>query len=151
LDCKAIYAAEGATFVQATVIGNNIEVSKNLKTGESNYAYSYDPEVALKETVPKTLMSDRDFRFTGQHINYMFNSKLFYAWVQEPNWQDYLNSRDDIDVSQPIEQSWGTFLWRQESSRRRLLEIPSKNSLLEKSKNLYKNKLAQDDPTLTVD
>ena len=96
-------------------------------------------------------MSDRDFRFTGQHINYMFNSKLFYAWVQEPNWQDYLNSRDDIDVSQPIEQSWGTFLWRQESSRRRLLEIPSKNSLLEKSKNLYKNKLAQDDPTLTVD
>ena len=96
-------------------------------------------------------MSDRDFRFTGQHINYMFNSKLFYAWVQEPNWQDYLNSRDDIDVSQPLEQSWGTFLWRQESSRRRLLEIPSKNSLLEKSKNLYKNKLAQDDPTLTVD
>ena len=99
LDCKAIYAAEGATFVQATVIGNNIEVSKNLKTGETNYAYSYDPEVILKETLPKTLMSDRDFRFTGHHINYMFNSKLFYAWVQEPNWQDYLNSRDDIDVS----------------------------------------------------
>ena len=96
-------------------------------------------------------MSDRDFRFTGQHINYQFNSQLFYAWIQEPNWQDYLNSRDDIDVSEPIEQSWGTFLWKQESSRRRLLEIPAASSLLEKSKSLYKNKLAQDDPTLTPD
>ena len=81
MDCKAIYSAEGATFVQDTVTGNNIELSKNLKTGETNFAYTYDPEVILKDTMPKTLMSDRDFRFTGQHINYMFNSNLFYAWV----------------------------------------------------------------------
>ena len=151
LDCKAIYAAEGATFVQDTVVGNNIELSKNLKTGETNFVYSYEPGVENKDLDPHTLMSDRDFRFTGMHINYMFNSKLFYAWVQEPNWQNYLNSRDDIDVPEPIEQSWGTFLWKLESTRRRLLEIPSVNSLLEKSKSFYRTKLIQDDPTLTPD
>ena len=102
-------------------------------TGEESYRYSFDPEISIVDTLPTTLMNDRDLRFTGMHINYLFNSKLFYVWIQEPNWQDFLNSREDIDSSSEITQSWGTFLFRQESARRRLMEIPSADSLLEMS------------------
>ena len=81
------------------------------------------------------------------HINYLFNSKLFYVWIQEPNWQNYLLSTYDI----ALDQSWGTFLFQQESSRRRLMEIPSAGSLLDRSKSLYTGKLVNDDPSVDDD
>jgi hypothetical protein len=87
------------TFVKTTVPGSDIELSKNLKTGEANYAYTFDPSVP-DET--QTLLSDRDFRFLGKHINYLFQQSLFYLWVQEPNWQDYLNTQSDIEVVEPF-------------------------------------------------
>jgi hypothetical protein len=79
----------------------------------------------------------------------LFQQSLFYLWIQEPNWQDYLNSQTDINVSEPFTQSFGQFLYRKESSRRRLLELPDPSALLAKSKAIYRNKLVIDDPNMS--